>query len=313
MVRDTQQYQLALFDQSSRLTSGDLSFVHTGFCMSAFPLRRPTDESKPWSRWDQDFSISIQPAEFTIPGGQPVRIGVPYGPKPRVLMVWVSSQINDPLRRADDRWLEIRKIREWFSELQLPWGGRNVAETKDQLIRLSQARMTLSFRHGDQLPIRQETIFNTSVMPQDEFITYARGETREVPWPRELELSESVFSRFRQYAVPIPIDRLKPLTGNPMALDYFFYLCYRLPTLSVGESDIALWKDLARRFTPTLPAWRFKDKFLPSLRQAIDAYPEANIDVTAEGIVLRHSPPADLRRAFFPGFRPTILEGTPMS
>jgi hypothetical protein len=45
-------------------------------------------------------------------------------------------------------------------------------------------------------------------------------------------------------------------------------------------------------------ASRFKQAFSESIKRTLDAYPEANVAMTAEGLVLRHSEPAELRRAF---------------
>jgi hypothetical protein len=45
-------------------------------------------------------------------------------------------------------------------------------------------------------------------------------------------------------------------------------------------------------------ASKFKDTFRQSIRRAIEAYPEARVDITSEGLVMRYSDPVDLRRAF---------------
>ena len=43
---------------------------------------------------------------------------------------------------------------------------------------------------------------------------------------------------------------------------------------------------------------KFKDTFRQSIRRAIEAYPEAKVELTAEGLVMQYSDPVDLRRAF---------------
>ena len=59
------------------------------------------------------------------------------------------------------------------------------------------------------------------------------------------------------------------------------------------------------QFGSTEFASRFKQAFSDSIRRTLDAYPEANVDITGEGLLLRHSDPAELRRAFvaIPGGR----------
>ena len=83
-----------------------------------------------------------------------------------------------------------------------------------------------------------------------------------------------------------------------MAIDILVYLCYRLPLISHGESELLTWRDLMAQFGSSEFASRFKQAFSESIKRTIEAYPEANVAITGEGLVLRHSDPADLRRAF---------------
>ena len=86
-----------------------------------------------------------------------------------------------------------------------------------------------------------------------------------------------------------------------MAIDILVYLSYRLPTLSRDDTAILTWRDLMAQFGTGSAgefASKFKDTFRQSIRRAIEAYPEARVDITSEGLVMRYSDPVDLRRAF---------------
>jgi hypothetical protein len=95
--------------------------------------------------------------------------------------------------------------------------------------------------------------------------------------------------------------RLREVANNAMAIDILVYLSYRLPTLSHDDSALLTWRDLMAQFGTGSAgefASKFKDTFRQSIRRAIEAYPEARVEITAEGLLMRYSDPVDLRRAF---------------
>jgi hypothetical protein len=91
------------------------------------------------------------------------------------------------------------------------------------------------------------------------------------------------------------------LRKEGLEIDILVYLSYRLPTLSRDDTAILTWRDLMAQFGTGSAgefASKFKDTFRQSIRRAIEAYPEARVEITSEGLVMRYSDPVDLRRAF---------------
>ena len=120
-------------------------------------------------------------------------------------------------------------------------------------------------------------------------------------WPRVIALTHNTYDRFLNDAIPIPTVRLREVANNAMAIDILVYLSYRLPTLSRDDTAILTWRDLMAQFGTGSAgefASKFKDTFRQSIRRAIEAYPEARVEITSEGLVMRYSDPVDLRRAF---------------
>ena len=120
-------------------------------------------------------------------------------------------------------------------------------------------------------------------------------------WPRVIALTHNTYDRFLNDTIPIPTIRLREVANNAMAIDILVYLSYRLPTLGRDDSAILTWRDLMAQFGTGGAgefASKFKDTFRQSIRRAIEAYPEARIEITSEGLVMRYSDPVDLRRAF---------------
>src|SRR5580700_1294233 len=120
----TKQEQLLLWEASNALVLGevgtpldgqlDVSFLLNGFCIAGLPLRRPRDNTLVWKRQDERFALTVQTTEIGLPGGSSFIAGLPFGPKARLLAMWLATEAKDPIRRSDDRWIEIGKITDWL-------------------------------------------------------------------------------------------------------------------------------------------------------------------------------------------------------
>lgn len=311
--------QLSLWEQSllrpqagaDRPTAGlgpaldgrmDVSFLHKGFCIAGLPLRRPKNTMEPWNRRDGRFSLTVEPARFVLPNGRQIEVGVPFGPKARLLSMWLATEARDPRRSAGDRWMEMGRITEWLQAVGLPvTGGErgSIGPTKDQLVRLSFPIFTM-FLNGDEggHVFKRESLIEGGAFKDDDLEVWAAGGHSAMRWPEALMLSQNAYDRFTRHSIPVPTARLRQVAHNAMAIDILVYLCYRLPLLSRGESELLTWRDLMAQFGSSEFASRFKQAFSESIKRTLDAYPEANVAMTAEGLVLRHSEPAELRRAF---------------
>src|SRR5215831_16749843 len=95
----------------------DVSFLHRGFCIMGMPLRQPKDSLRPFSRHDGRFALTIEPASVTLPDGAMVNIGVPFGPKARLIAMWMATEVQNPRRKTADRVLELNGITDWLEAL----------------------------------------------------------------------------------------------------------------------------------------------------------------------------------------------------
>lgn len=280
----------------------DISFLHKGFCVAGLPLRKPKDTLAPWSRQDGRFSLTVEPARFTLPDGRSIEVGVPFGPKARLLAMWLATEARDHRRSANDRWMEMGRITEWLQAVGLPvTGGErgSIGPTKDQLVRLTFPIFTMILKGDDDGHVfKRETLIEGGAFDANDLELWAAGRHSAMRWPRGLMLSQNAHERFTRHSIPIPTARLRQVAHNAMAIDILVYLCYRLPLISPAESELLTWRDLMAQFGSSEFASRFKQAFSESIKRTLDAYPEANVAMTAEGLVLRHSDPAELRRAF---------------
>lgn len=230
--------------------------------------------------------------------------------------MWLATEAKDSNRRTDDRWIEIGKITDWLRTVGISpeWGPRgSVVATKEQFLRLAFAHFSMVFRLDDGFqPFKHETLIEAGVFRDNDLEKASAGNISDLKWPSGFLLSQTAFDRFRNQAVPIPTTRLRQVAHNAMAIDILTLLCYRLPLIEVNSTEIITWCQLTAQFgNKGEPVYQFKDTFTDSIKLALRAYPEAQVELVEAGLLLRHSDPAALRRAFFvvPGSRSLPLAG----
>jgi len=283
----------------------DVSFLHKSFCIAGLPLRAPKNPKEPYTRNDNRFALTIAPNSFMLPGGDMVHVGIPYGPKSRLLAMWMATEVRDHERRTDNRWLEIGRGTHWLRSIGVePVSGRrgSLNAVKDQLVRLAFSQFTMVMKNGavGDTMFKSDRLIESSVFGDGDFELYLCGDLGKMAWPKGIELSERAFDRFRKYSIPVPTARLARIAHSAMAIDIFAFLCYRLPHLSPRETELVTWRQLISQFGSGETPSKFRETFEASIRCALDAYPEANVDLRPkEGLMMRWSDPAELRRAFF--------------
>jgi hypothetical protein len=283
----------------------DVSFLHKSFCIAGLPLRAPKDPKEPYTRNDSRFALTIAPNTFMLPEGMMVHVGIPYGPKSRLLAMWMSTEVRDHERHLNNRWLEIGRVTHWLRSIGVePVSGRrdSLNAVKDQLVRLAFSQFTMVMKNGavGNTMFKSDRLIESSVFGDEDIEMYARGDLGKMGWPKGIELSERAFDRFRKYSIPVPTSRLAKIAHSAMAIDIFAFLCYRLPLISPRETELVTWRQLISQFGSGETPSKFRETFEASIRCALDAYPEANVDLRPkEGLLMRWSDPAELRRAFF--------------
>ena len=287
----------------------DVSFLLNGFCIAGLPLRRPRDNTLVWKRQDERFALTVQSPEIALPGGSSFVAGLPFGPKARLLAMWLATEAKDPTRRPDNRWIEIGKITDWLRAVGITpeWGPRgSVIATKEQFLRLAFAQFSMVFRREDGYqPFKHEALIEAGVFQDNDLEKVSAGRIGDMKWPAGFLLSETAFERFRNQSIPIPTTRLRQVAHNAMAIDILTFLCYRLPLIEPNSAETVTWRQLNAQFGNRGEAvYQFKDTFIDSIKLALRAYPEARVDLIEAGLHLHHSNPAAVRRAFF------VLPGT---
>jgi hypothetical protein len=104
------------------------------------------------------------------------------------------------------------------------------------------------------------------------------------------KLSEGFFEQLKKHPVPLEEAAIKALSNNAPALDVYLWLAYRLHALK--EDRLVPWSALKAQFgTGFSKLYHFKNKFPGALALATAVYPDAKVEVTDEGVILKPSHP----------------------
>ena len=157
--------------------------------------------------------------------------------------------------------------------------------------------MTLK-RAGQGTWFHSEKLIEGGCLADGDLEAFGRGEYGKLSWPDHITLTHNAYERMAYQAVPIATQRLQSISHSATAIDFFVWLSYRLPRIPAGDDILATWSSLCKQFGDRTYTSHFKQNYLDSLKLALAAYPEANVEITDEGLILRHSDPSVPRRAF---------------
>jgi hypothetical protein len=110
-------------------------------------------------------------------------------------------------------------------------------------------------------------------------------------WQDRVRLDEGFWASLRAHPVPVREEAISAIGTRSMAIDIYIWLAYRLHALN-GPVTVT-WQAVFSQFGAGFQFLRhFKPRFADCLKIALAVYPEARVDVTTEGLILRPSPPA---------------------
>ena len=178
------------------------------------------------SRTDR-VSLIVQPGLKAIPGQSPVSVGVPYGSRARLIILYLQTEAI----RTGSREIELgRSLHAWLKRLEIPIGGKSMKDVRDQAERISRCRLTFQISTAGRSGLVNQNILDSAMFVSDDntqgdlFIETAR-------------LSEGFFEQLQKHPVPIEEAAVKQIANNSMALDVYVWLSYRLHSLKEAEAD----------------------------------------------------------------------------
>jgi replication initiator protein len=262
--------------------TGRIGISYSGFCLTSLPHKALADNES-WKKRGHRVTLLVTPGQVLGPDGEPVYVGVPYGARARMILLYLQTQAI----RTSSREVELgRSMHDWMQRMGLPWGGRTGRALREQAARISACNLRFEWE-GDS-----HSGFTKGGFVQSGFRFHDRSENnrQSALWEDHVVLDPIFYDVLRKHPVPLREAALRELADRSLSLDIYIWLAYRLHTLDKPTS--IRWAALSEQFGGTYARQRdFVREFRRALAPAVVAYPEARVEVDDEGLVLHPSRP----------------------
>jgi Plasmid encoded RepA protein len=259
-----------------------IGFLYSGWCQAALPHKRLPDDQG-WQMEGDRLCLIVEPGMRRGPGGVPVHVGVPFGSRARLILIYLQSEA---LRTSSREVVLGQSLRNWLERMQIPVCGKNFNAVREQTERISRCRLTFEIRKGNRVGMASQNIVDSAIFldPVDD-----EGQQGSL-FAQNARLSEAFFEGLRKHPVPIEEAAIGALSNNSQAMDVYVWLAYRLHSLS--KPTPLSWRALKAQFGTGYAAMKtFKFKFMPNLKLALAVYPAAKVEDDGErGLILHPSP-----------------------
>lgn len=263
---------------------GTILFHHSVCCQTGLPYRNPGADIRTWERINGHAHLEILAGKAMHPEkGQLVPLGLPYGPKPRLIL----AHLNAEALRTGSPEIEIEaSLTAFVKRLKLDTHGRNMRTIKDQLSRLSASSIRLGLlRDGRAITVNSQIVTAFDLW-------FPKDDRQKVLWPSKVRLSLDYFDSLQQHAVPLDERAIAALSHSAMALDVYAWLAQRLHRVSPAKPAFIPWTALQGQFGWHYNRIRdFKRVFRQTLDMVLSQYRAASLELDDRGMTLRNSPP----------------------
>jgi hypothetical protein len=265
----------------------EILFHHSILCQTSIPYLDPGEATREWLSRNGRVFLHLQAGSVFNPADTFVRMGLPYGPKPRLVLY----QLNSAALRTGSPMIEIGNLTHFVKILGLDPTGRNIHTVRDQLLRLSAATLRLGYNAGGD---RAVTIKASAIDGIEIWVPGDPGQA--MLWPTRIHFSQPYFESLMTHAVPLNPEAIARLSNSPLALDVYCWLAQRLHRVD-PQGELLSWNSLERQFGQGYKRSRdFRRFFTKTLSDVQVVYPNARFTLNESGMQLSNSPPPVVRR-----------------
>ena len=257
----------------------EIAFLFSGWTQSTWPHRRLPDDAV-WEVNTEWVTLTLSPGCRTHSVGGRSFVGVPYGSRARLIMLFLQSEAV----RSGQREIELgRSLHSWLRRLDIPIGGKAMAAVRDQSMRISRCQISFCNRLDGRDDFVNQSLLDVDLIVDD-------GTDRGGALAERAVLSTSFYEQLRQHPVLIEEAAVRQLANNSLALDVYCWLSSRLHTLSAPAT--VSWKTLHTQYGRGVAREdHFRDHFKVALQLALSVYPEAYLEMVSGGLRLMPSRP----------------------
>ena len=281
------RYQQRLLETSTAIRGGPpdrIDFLHTVQCQCGIPYKNPGDDVREWDRTQGNASLRIEAGSAIDPRtGNFVRLGLPYGEKPRLVLIHLATEAV----RTGNPVVDVEESMTAFAKsLGLETNGQQLRSLKEQLARLASATVRMGVvEEGRAIQVNTQFVSAFDLW-------FPKQADQRVLWPSTVRLSQDYFQTLGQHAVPLDHRAVAALASSSMALDVYVWLAQRLHRVPTGKPQFIPWTALHEQFGQGFARIRdFRRRFLQTLHHVESAYPGARLSADEGGLTLTHSSP----------------------
>jgi hypothetical protein len=263
-----------LSDETQRI-----GISYTGFCLTALPHKRLTDEQA-WEKRGHKVTLLVEPGRLKH-SGRVKLFGVPYGARARMILLYLQTQAI----RTGSREVALgRSMRDWMERMGLAVGGETARALREQAARISACSLKFFWEDGEADGFERGAIVRSGLRFQ------AEDTAQGMLWEDRVVLDEVFYAALRDHPVPVLESAIRQLRDRSMSLDIYVWLAWRLHNLN-KPTNIS-WPAIHAQFGTGFKAVRqFKPRFTEALAAALAAYPDARVDIEDKVIILHPSRP----------------------
>jgi hypothetical protein len=280
--------------------AGEVGYICRALVQATLPYREPKGDPPAWGRTNGKVSLVIQPGFYIkaekVVGANgrsttkqvPVSLGYPYGSIPRLLLAWIGKEVK--IRKEREIPLGNSLVK-FMGELGMnsATGGKNgsITRLREQMRRTFSSKIAI-LDNPDALQVdwRNEG-FNLVDKSQIWWDAHSSPEQNDL-FESKISLSERFYDELVNSPVPVDMRALRDLKNSPSALDLYCYLTYRMFTLR--RETVVPWESLMMQFGSEVANPRkFRWQFHQALKAVLVVYPDAKVDLNAQGLLLKPS------------------------
>src|ERR1700733_14214855 len=110
----------------------------------ALPHKRLADDAA-WQVTTDRVTLVVEPGRRASPSG-PVYVGVPYGSRARLIMLYLQSEAL----KTSSREVSLgSSLRDWLRRMDIAPGGNSIAGVREQAERITRCRLSFQIRGAD--------------------------------------------------------------------------------------------------------------------------------------------------------------------
>ncbi|PIR10249.1 MAG: hypothetical protein COV52_09830 [Gammaproteobacteria bacterium CG11_big_fil_rev_8_21_14_0_20_46_22] len=257
-------------EQEEAENNGAVSYMARALVQACMPHKKP-----------EEFYFKRKNGHYSLVMTSNPDIGLPYGSIPRLIMIWITSEV---VKKKSRELILGHSLSAFMSELGIPRTGAYIERFKDQTKRLFSCAISCTYDDGNTWQVENvRTVKRAS-------LTWA-PQKEDDPKTHEsiLLLDQDFFDEILSKPVPIDLNVIKKLKNSSLALDIYCWLTYRMSYLR--KMTPIPWESLHNQFGSNYAKdksgrYAFKKRFTDQMVKILALYPDANVKKEQKGLTL---------------------------